>query len=51
MTNRDGFLGIDGIFRFRRDGQNDRGLAVYAITGKGTAEPIAPAPNSFSNRF
>ncbi|WP_189436018.1 penicillin-binding protein activator [Pseudovibrio japonicus] len=51
MTNRDGFLGIDGIFRFRRDGQNDRGLAVYAVTGKGTAEPIAPAPTTFSGRF
>lgn len=51
LTNRDGFLGIDGIFRFQQDGLNDRGLAVYAVSGKRTAEPIAPAPRSFSGQF
>ncbi len=51
LTNRDGFLGIDGIFRFEQDGLNSRGLAVYAITGKGDAEPIAPAPRSFASQY
>lgn len=51
LTNRDGFLGIDGIFRFQQDGLNNRGLAVYAVTGKREAEPIAPAPRSFASQF
>ncbi|SDR25828.1 penicillin-binding protein activator [Pseudovibrio sp. Tun.PSC04-5.I4] len=51
LTNRDGFLGIDGIFRFQQDGLNNRGLAVYAVSGKGNAEPIAPAPRSFAGQF
>lgn len=46
LTNRDGFLGIDGVFRFQPDGLNQRGLAVYEITGSG-ARAIAPAPRSF----
>src|SRR5690606_38348608 len=28
LTNSSGFNGIDGLFRFRRDGVNQRGLAV-----------------------
>lgn len=51
LTNRDGFLGIDGIFRFQQDGQNNRGLAVYAITGRPQAEVIAPAPRTFASSF
>jgi len=47
LTNRSGFNGADGVFRFRPDGQNDRGLAVLQIN-KGTATPLSPAPSSFS---
>lgn len=46
LTNRDGFIGIDGLFRFRSNGMNERGLAVYQVTGKG-AQVISPAPRDF----
>ncbi|SDU44476.1 penicillin-binding protein activator [Stappia sp. ES.058] len=46
LTNRDGFLGIDGVFRFDRQGTNERGLAIYEVTGSGS-RIIAPAPRSF----
>ncbi|WP_417687902.1 penicillin-binding protein activator [Roseibium sp.] len=46
MTNRDGFIGIDGLFRFRSDGQNERGLAVYQLTGSGN-QVISAAPRDF----
>ncbi|MXN64750.1 ABC transporter substrate-binding protein [Stappia sp. GBMRC 2046] len=46
MTNSDGFLGIDGVFRFRSNGLNERGLAVYEVTGSGT-RVIDAAPRSF----
>lgn len=42
-----GFAGIDGIFRFRADGTNQRGLAVMQI-GSGAAQIISPAPRSFA---
>ncbi|WP_249691453.1 penicillin-binding protein activator [Stappia sp. WLB 29] len=48
LTNRDGFLGIDGVFRFERDGRNERGLAVYEVTGSGS-RVISPAPRSFGS--
>jgi len=41
-----GFAGIDGIFRFRSDGTNERGLAVMRVTPSG-GQSIAPAPKSF----
>lgn len=50
MTNRDGFIGIDGLFRFKSNGLNERGLAVYQITGRGT-EVISPAPRDFRTGF
>ena len=47
LTNSSGFNGADGVFRFRGDGQNERGLAVLQIGG-GTVATISPAPRSFS---
>jgi len=47
LTNHSGFNGADGVFRFRPDGQNDRGLAVLQINN-GTAVPLSPAPHSFA---
>src|SRR6185312_1489199 len=35
LTNASGFAGIDGIFRFRPDGTNERGLAVMRVTPTG----------------
>ncbi|WP_305986531.1 penicillin-binding protein activator [Roseibium sp. MMSF_3544] len=50
LTNRDGFIGIDGLFRFKSNGLNERGLAVYQITGQGT-QVISPAPRDFRSGF
>ena len=47
LTNASGFAGIDGIFRFRPDGTNERGLAVMRVTPTG-GQPISPAPKSFA---
>ncbi|MFZ3358003.1 MAG: penicillin-binding protein activator [Xanthobacteraceae bacterium] len=47
LTNPSGFSGIDGLFRFRPDGTNDRGLAVLRVAQAG-AQIISPAPRSFS---
>jgi branched-chain amino acid transport system substrate-binding protein len=46
LTNASGFTGIDGLFRFRADGTNERGLAVLRVTPQGP-QTIAPAPRSF----
>jgi ABC-type branched-subunit amino acid transport system substrate-binding protein len=46
LTNPSGFAGIDGLFRFRSDGTNERGLAVMrAAPGGGV--PVAGSPKSF----
>jgi ABC-type branched-subunit amino acid transport system substrate-binding protein len=47
LTNISGFNGADGVFRFRSDGTNERGLAVMEITDGG-AKVISPAPRSFA---
>jgi ABC-type branched-subunit amino acid transport system substrate-binding protein len=46
LTNPDGFSGVDGIFRFRSNGTNQRGLAVLEVQGN-TARIRQPAPASF----
>jgi hypothetical protein len=46
LTNQSGFAGIDGVFRFRPDGTNQRALAVMRVTASG-AQVIAPAPKAF----
>src|SRR6202042_3124803 len=47
LTNISGFNGADGVFRFRADGTNERGLAVMEIGDDG-AKVISPAPRSFA---
>lgn len=46
LTNGNGFSGQDGVFRFRQNGLNDRGLVVYEIRS-GSARAVSPAPGSF----
>lgn len=46
LTNPRGFAGIDGVFRFRADGLNDRGLAILEIQN-GRARVIDRAPTAF----
>src|SRR5712672_2880261 len=36
LTNPSGFAGIDGLFRFRTDGANERGLAVMRVASGGS---------------
>jgi ABC-type branched-subunit amino acid transport system substrate-binding protein len=46
LLNPSGFAGIDGLFRFRADGTNERGLAVMRV-GSGGATLVAGSPKSF----
>ncbi len=47
LTNTSGFNGADGLFRFRQDGPNERGLAVLQIDN-GSAKTMSPAPRTFT---
>ena len=46
LTNSSGFTGIDGLFRFRPDGTNQRGLAVLRVSPTG-GQVISPPPKAF----
>lgn len=46
LQNPSGFAGIDGLFRFKGDGSNERGLAVMRVASGG-AMVAAAAPRSF----
>jgi hypothetical protein len=46
LTNPSGFAGIDGLFRFRADGTNERGLAVMRV-GSGGGVAVAGSPKNF----
>jgi ABC-type branched-subunit amino acid transport system substrate-binding protein len=46
LQSPSGFAGIDGLFRFRPDGSNERGLAVMRV-GNGGGVPVAGSPKSF----
>ena len=47
LTNASGFTGIDGLFRFRPDGTNQRGLAVMRVSPTG-GQIISPPPKDFA---
>ena len=46
LTNSSGFSGKDGLFRFRADGTNERGLAVLRVGPTGP-QVVAPPPRAF----
>lgn len=46
LDDRGGFAGIDGAFRFGRDGVAERALEVREIRG-GTTVTVSPAPSGF----
>jgi ABC-type branched-subunit amino acid transport system substrate-binding protein len=48
LTNSSGFAGIDGVFRFRPDGTNERGLAVLRVA-PGGPQAVSPAPKTFGS--
>jgi ABC-type branched-subunit amino acid transport system substrate-binding protein len=47
LANPNGFIGVDGAFRFLPDGTNQRQLAVYELGG-GTPVMIDRAPQTFA---
>jgi branched-chain amino acid transport system substrate-binding protein len=47
LTSSSGFAGIDGIFRFRTDGTNERGLSVLRVAPSG-GQVINPPPRAFN---
>ncbi len=49
LTDRDGFAGLDGAFRFGRDGIAERALEVQEIRG-GAIVTVSPAPAGFAGR-
>ncbi|NCO04404.1 MAG: penicillin-binding protein activator [Alphaproteobacteria bacterium] len=46
IMNRNGFIGTDGIFRFKSNGLVDRGLSVMEYK-RGAIIEVAPAPTRF----
>jgi len=48
LTSGDGFLGLDGAFRFDRNGVIDRALEVREV-GNGTIRVVSPAPAKFAD--
>lgn len=46
LEDPEGFYGADGLFRFRADGQIERGLAVYEVR-RDAFRVIDPAPRQF----
>ncbi len=47
ITNPEGFQGMNGLFRFRRNGLIERGLAILKVTPTGPVV-VAPAPARFA---
>ena len=47
LLSRNGFAGVDGVFRFGADGLAERGLAVMQVMPEGVAAVLDPAPRSF----
>jgi branched-chain amino acid transport system substrate-binding protein len=48
LTNSSGFSGIDGLFRFRADGTNERGLAVLRVAPS-AGQVVSPPPRAFGS--
>lgn len=49
FSNPSGFSGVDGTFRFRANGANERSLAVYQIQSGGP-RIVSPAPRTFDGQ-
>jgi hypothetical protein len=48
LASPSGFVGVDGAFRFRGDGSNERGLAVLRVTTQG-GQTVSPASRTFAS--
>jgi len=49
LMDPNGFSGVDGIFRFNRDGTSERGLAILEVEPDGF-HVVNPAPKTFQAR-
>ncbi len=47
LERRDGFIGTNGLFRFKTNGTIERGLSVVQVTGRGDIRVIDPAQTTF----
>jgi ABC-type branched-subunit amino acid transport system substrate-binding protein len=47
VTDRDGFQGVNGLFRFRADGTSQRALSVLQITASEGAVLVEAGPSDF----
>ena len=47
IENPDGFMGVNGLFRFNPDGTIERGLAVMQVTSRGDVVVVDPPRESF----
>ena len=47
LTRDSGFSGVDGLFRLRRDGLSERGLAILEVR-RFSSEVVDPAPRTFT---
>ncbi|BBK34787.1 amino acid/amide ABC transporter substrate-binding protein (HAAT family) [Stella humosa] len=50
ITRPNGFAGVEGLFRFRRDGLSDRALAIMEIRRGQPPAVVRPAPTAFDDR-
>lgn len=48
LTDKDGFVGVDGIFRFARNGVAERALEVREVTAAGS-KVVSPAATAFTD--
>jgi len=48
LTDKGGFSGIDGVFRFTKDGVAERGLQINQVTASGI-RIVSPAPQTLGN--
>lgn len=46
IESRNGYSGVNGIFRFQSNGKADRGLAIYQVQS-GKEQIVSPAPRTF----
>ena len=51
LTTPMGFAGVDGLFRLKADGTNERGYAVMEVVAGGPPREVAPAPAQFQAAY
>ena len=47
LLDPSGYIGTDGLFRLKPNGDNERALRIMQLNGSGTPVEIRPAPTSF----